>query len=150
MVRESNREEQHVYKNILVGVDGSDSAQRAAEVAAGLASATGATLHIVTAVDEKAGAPSDLPEGMHPLSPGERAEAIARQVAESLSYEGTVQASPAPGKPADALVQVAKEIDADLIVVGNRRVQGISRLLGSVATDVAHHAPCDVYIVKTV
>ncbi len=54
------------------------------------------------------------------------------------------------GKPADALVHVAKEIGADLIVVGNRRVQGISRLLGSVATDVAHHAPCDVYIVKTV
>lgn len=137
-----------MYKNILVGVDGSDSAQRAAEVAAGLASATGATLHIVTAVDEK-GAPADLPEGMRPLSPGERAEAIATQVAESLSYDGTVQASPAPGKPADALVQVAKEIDADLIVVGNRRVQGISRVLGSVATDVAHHAPCDVYIVKT-
>ncbi|SKB07688.1 universal stress protein [Aeromicrobium choanae] len=139
-----------MYKTILVGVDGSDTASRAAEVAAELASATGAALHIVTAVDEKAAAATDLPPGMHPLSPGERAEAIARQVAESLSYQGTVEASPAPGKPADALVHVAKEIGADLIVVGNRRVQGISRLLGSVATDVAHHAPCDVYIVKTV
>ncbi|MBA4607696.1 universal stress protein [Aeromicrobium sp. Marseille-Q0843] len=139
-----------MYKTILVGVDGSDTASRAAEVAAGLASATGAALHIVTAVDEKAAAATDLPPGMHPLSPGERAEAIARQVAEGLSYQGTVEASPAPGKPADALVHVAKEIGADLIVVGNRRVQGISRLLGSVATDVAHHAPCDVYIVKTV
>ena len=47
-------------------------------------------------------------------------------------------------------MHVAKEIGADLIVVGNRRVQGIGRVLGSVATDVAHHAPCDVYIVKTV
>jgi nucleotide-binding universal stress UspA family protein len=47
-------------------------------------------------------------------------------------------------------VQVATDIGADLIVVGNRRVQGIGRLLGSVATDVAQHAPCDVYIVKTV
>lgn len=139
-----------MYKTILVGVDGSDTASRAAEVAAELASATGAALHIVTAVDEKATAATDLPPGMTPLSPGERAEAIARQVAEGLAYKGTVESSPAPGKPADALVHVAKEIGADLIVVGNRRVQGISRLLGSVATDVAHHAPCDVYIVKTV
>jgi nucleotide-binding universal stress UspA family protein len=139
-----------MYRTILVGVDGSDTASRAAEVAAELASATGAALHIVTAVDEKVTAATDLPPGMHPLSPGERAEAIARQVAEGLSYRGTVESSPAPGKPADALVHVAKEIGADLIVVGNRRVQGISRLLGSVATDVAHHAPCDVYIVKTV
>lgn len=139
-----------MVKNILVGVDGSDSAHRAAEVAAQLATATGASLHIVTAVDEKASAATDLPEGMHPLSPGERAEAIARQVAESLSFTGTVHASPEAGKPADALVKAAKRVGADLIVVGNRRVQGPGRLLGSVAADVAHHAPCDVYIAKTV
>jgi nucleotide-binding universal stress UspA family protein len=36
-----------------------------------------------------------------------------------------------------------------MIVVGNRRMQGLGRLLGSVANDVAHHAPCDVHIVKT-
>jgi len=139
-----------VVKNIVVGVDGSDSAHRAAEVAAQLATAVGADLHIVTAVDERVSAATDLPEGMTPMSPGERAEAIARQVAESLSFTGNVHSSPEPGKPADALVKVAKRVGADLIVVGNRRVQGPGRLLGSVATDVAHHAPCDVYIAKTV
>ena len=78
-------------------------------------------------------------------------EAIARDVAASLSgIVPNIQTSPARGKPADAIVTVAKDIRADLIVVGNRRVQGIGRILGSVATDIAHHAPCDVYIVKTV
>ncbi|MFI5426024.1 universal stress protein [Aeromicrobium sp. UC242_57] len=85
------------------------------------------------------------------LTPGEQAEAIATEIANSLTgITANIHPSPVQGKPADALVSAAKEIGADLIVVGNRRVQGISRILGSVATDVAHHAPCDVYIVKTV
>ena len=41
-------------------------------------------------------------------------------------------------------------IDAELIVVGNRRMQGVQRLLGAVANDVVHHADCDVLVVKTV
>ena len=44
----------------------------------------------------------------------------------------------------------AERLEADVIVVGNRRMQGVSRLLGSVANEVAHNAPCDVLIVKTV
>ena len=134
---------------ILVGVDGSDSSRRAAETAASLAAATGATLHVMTAAEDH----DRRTEGEYvgDVRIQSRAEAIATEVAESL--EGTapnVQATPAHGKPADALVQVATDIGADLIVVGNRRVQGIGRLLGSVASDVAQHAPCDVYIVKTV
>ncbi|KQX76089.1 MULTISPECIES: universal stress protein [Aeromicrobium] len=134
---------------ILVGVDGSDSSRRAAETAASLAASTGATLHVMMAAEDR-----DRPaEGQYvgDVRIQSRAEAIATEIADAL--EGTapnVQASPAHGKPADALVQVATDIGADLIVVGNRRVQGIGRLLGSVASDVAQHAPCDVYIVKTV
>ena len=37
-----------------------------------------------------------------------------------------------------------------MIVVGNKRVQGLARVLGSVASAVAQHAPCDVYIAKTI
>lgn len=138
-------------KIILVGVDGSDSSRKAAQVAADIAASTGAKLHVVTAVDERW--ESDAPEGgdVRRLTPGEQAEAIAAEVAASLvGTVPTIESSPGQGKPAEALVTAAKEIGADLIVVGNRRVQGISRILGSVATDVAHHAPCDVYIVKTV
>ena len=62
----------------------------------------------------------------------------------------TVASSPVQGKPATAFVDEAIRLDARLIVVGNRRVQGVGRILGSVASSVAAHAPCDVYIVKTV
>lgn len=140
---------------ILVGVDGSDSSRKAATVAAELAASTGAALHVLTAVDPRAhdsqaeaGRPSG---GLRALSPGEAAEAIAAEVAGSLgAVVPHVESSPIQGKPAEALVAEAKRLGADLIVVGNRRVQGIGRILGSVATDVAQHAPCDVYIVKTV
>lgn len=137
---------------ILVGVDGSDSSRKAARVAAELAAAFGAELHVLTAVDEKAlVADPALVGDVRALTPGEQAEAIANEIAGSLSdITANIHPSPVQGKPADALVAAAKEIGADLIVVGNRRVQGIGRILGSVATDVAHHAPCDVYIVKTV
>ena len=60
-----------------------------------------------------------------------------------VTYSGVV------GKPADALIREAERLDASLIVVGNRRMQGLGQLLGSVANSVAHGAPCGVYIVKT-
>jgi nucleotide-binding universal stress UspA family protein len=54
-----------------------------------------------------------------------------------------------PGEPADALVQIAGEQDAQMIVVGNRGMSGARRVLGSVPNRVSHHAPCDVLIVTT-
>ena len=52
-------------------------------------------------------------------------------------------------KPAEALINEAERFGARMIVVGNRRMRGIGRVLGSVANSVAHNAPCDVYIAKT-
>lgn len=140
-------------KIILVGVDGSDSSRRAAAVAAELAASSGATLHVLTAVDPHRPAMPEDPKNLgdvRRLTPGEEAEAIAAEIAGTLKGVAPhIESSPIQGKPADALVEEAKRLGADLIVVGNRRVQGLGRILGSVATDVAHHAPCDVYIVKT-
>jgi nucleotide-binding universal stress UspA family protein len=140
-------------KTILVGVDGSDSSRKAATVAAELAASTGATLHVLTAVDTSRPRTAEDPAHLgdvRRLSPGEEAEAIAAEIAAKLKgVTPSVESSPIHGKPADALVEEAKRLGADLIVVGNRRVQGLGRILGSVAADVAHHAPCDVYIVKT-
>ena len=48
-----------------------------------------------------------------------------------------------------ALCDEAKRLDAEMIIVGNRRVQGMSRVLGSIAMDVARNAPCNVLIVHT-
>ena len=54
-----------------------------------------------------------------------------------------------PGEPADALVQVADEQHAQMIIVGNRGMTGARHVLGSVPNRVSHHAHCDVLIVAT-
>ena len=136
---------------ILVGVDGSESSRRAAHRAAELAVGMGAELHVLTAVDKAT--VEDIPDrpGATRITSGEVAEATAAEMASELrSVVPTVASRPLQGKPATALVDEAIRLDACLIVVGNRRVQGVGRILGSVATSVAAHAPCDVYIVKTV
>ena len=54
------------------------------------------------------------------------------------------------GDPADALLDVAEELGADVIVVGNKGMTGAKRfLLGSVPNKVSHHAPCSVLIIRT-
>ena len=53
-----------------------------------------------------------------------------------------------PGEPADALVQIADEQHAQMIIVGNRGMTGARRVLGSVPNRVSHHAHCDVLIVS--
>ena len=136
---------------ILVGVDGSDSSRHAARRAADLAVRLGAELHVLTAADRAT--VEEFPDrpGASQMTSGELAEAIAAEVAEELRADiPSVVSAPLQGKPAVALVDEAVRLEASLIVVGNRRVQGVGRLLGSVAASVAAHAPCDVYIVKTV
>ena len=57
---------------------------------------------------------------------------------------------PRQGDPADAILDVAEENNADLVLVGNKGMTGARRfLLGSVPNKISHHAPCDVWIVKT-
>ena len=50
---------------------------------------------------------------------------------------------------ADGIVNVAQEEQADLIVVGNKGMKGVRRVLGSVPNDVAHKATCSTLIVQT-
>lgn len=134
---------------IVVGVDGSETAKMAAQSARDLAAALGASLHVVSAFDsdrtEVFGSGSDR----WIVSDADAAEQVARTVAESLGRDITVTYSAARGRPADALIKEAIRMDARIIVVGNRRMHGIGRVLGSVANSVAHNAPCDVYIANT-
>ncbi|KRF10479.1 universal stress protein [Nocardioides sp. Soil796] len=137
---------------IVVGVDGSPTAQKAAQTAATLAAGIGARLHVICAYDrdrvaEVVGTGTDR----WMLSTADEAAATAREVVRSLDVDGVeVTSAAATGKPGEALVGEAERHKATLIVVGNKRVQGITRVLGSIATTVAQHAPCDVYIAKTV
>jgi nucleotide-binding universal stress UspA family protein len=134
---------------IVVGVDGSGTAKKAAEAARDLAAAVGASLHVVSAFDsdrtEVFGSGSD----QWIVSDADAAEQVARTVAGSLAGNVPVTYSAARGKPAEALIKEAERLDARMIVVGNRRMRGIGRVLGSVANSVAHNATCDVYIANT-
>ena len=134
---------------IVVGVDGSATARKAAETARDLATALGATLHVVSAFDgdrsEVFGGGSDK----WLVSDADKAEHVARTVADTLGGDIKITYSAASGRPADALIREAIRKEARAIVVGNRRMQGVGRVLGSVANSVAHNAPCDVYIANT-
>lgn len=137
---------------IIVGVDGSPTAGKAAQVAADLAGATNARLHVVCAHTHDR--VEEIQEGTDHwlLTTADSADETARTVAAALVVRPGVEVSSggAPGKPGDALVEEAERLEATLIVVGNKRVQGLARILGSIATDVARQAPCDVYIAHTV
>jgi nucleotide-binding universal stress UspA family protein len=136
---------------IVVGVDGSESAQRAAETAARLAAGTGSALHVVTAYDTERREEIGVGGDRWVVSSGDDAKKVADSVAASLTTAvPELTTASALGKPHDVLLDEARRLGASMIVVGNRRMQGAGRLLGSVANSVAHSAPCDVYIVKTV
>jgi len=137
---------------IVVGVDGTETAARAAEQALRLARGLGATLHVVTAFE---GNKASLHGANYERAvlfgdPQEKAEATARTVAEGLQAEGVeIESYAAVGTPAQALIAHAEKYEASVIVVGNRRMKGLARVLGSVANSVAHEAQCNVYIADT-
>lgn len=134
---------------IVVGVDGSGTAKRAAESARDLAAALGASLHVVSAFDSDRAEVLSRGSEQWIVSDADAAERVARAVAESLGRDAKVTYAGVRGRPADALIKEALRTKARIIVVGNRRMQGIGRVLGSVANSVAHNAPCDVYIANT-
>ncbi|WP_141015188.1 universal stress protein [Nocardioides sambongensis] len=137
---------------IVTGVDRTETALTAARRAVQLASALDGDLHVISAYG-KADA-EVIEEGSEEfvVSNEQSGLALAQEVVLTLQRETPevrITAAAAGGKPAEALVRIAEHLGADLIVIGNRRVQGPARVLGSVARDVAAHAPCDVYIVHT-
>ncbi|GAA2855048.1 universal stress protein [Paenarthrobacter ilicis] len=135
---------------VIVGVDGSETAMRAAQAAQQLAIGLGASLRVVSAFDSNRTEVVEIGTDKWIVSDAAEAEKVARDVAARLKDERLeVTYSAARGKPGEALVKEAEMQDATLIVVGNRRMQGLGRVLGSVANTVAHTAPCDVYIAKT-
>ena len=151
-------------KTILTGVDSSQTALAAAEKAAELAASYGGVLHICSAYSKasedalesvRSSTASRVDaESLDKLTAGlsKASQDVAESVADVLrgSYpELTIEVSAVGGTPADVLIDKAKELDADVIVVGNKHVQGMSRILGSVARKIASEAPCDLYIAHT-
>ena len=146
-----------MFARIVVGTDGSDTAKEAVRQATELAKQTGASLDVVSAFEpvppsrlreERLEAPSDIE---HIINPHEDVDAMLSEVAEQIGKAGvTARTFARQGEPADAILDVAEEQNADLIVVGNKGMTGAKRfLLGSVPNKVSHHAPCSVLIVRT-
>ena len=133
---------------VVVGVDASQSARKAAEVALDLAQSLGASLHVVTAFEMENAETFGVGSDKVRISNADSSEMVAKSLAGSRPGVEITHFA-ARGKPADSLIKEAVRLDARVIVVGNRRMRGIGRLLGSVANSVAHNAPCDVYIANT-
>ena len=139
---------------IVVGTDGSETAKEAVNEAIRMAKAFDAELHIVSAYKPLrgahiSGAPAGAARVWQPL-PDSRVDAILDEAAAAGRLRNiNVKSHRSEEEPADALLSVASEVDAKLIVVGNRGMQGARRVLGSVPNKVAHNASCNVLIVST-
>lgn len=117
-------------RNILVGYDGSAAAGRALDAAADLVG-YGSTLAVVTVQDGQLG---------RSVSAGARAQLQGRHV-EARYHEPS-------GEPAEQLVEAARALGADLMVVGRRDRSPRRGLLGSVSSRVVRRAGCDVLVVR--
>ena len=146
-----------MFGSIVVGTDGSSTASEAVRQATELARALGAKVYLVSAYepvpegrlrDERQQVPDDL---QWMVNPREDVEDTLKEGATSLEGQGVeVETLAREGDPADAILDVAEEKNADLIVVGNKGMTGAKRfLLGSVPNKVSHHAPCSVMIIRT-
>lgn len=146
-----------MFGSIVVGTDGSETATEAVRQAVALAKPLGARVQIVSAYEpvsdtrlreEAQQAPADL---QWMVNPREDVDATLEEAADEARKAGVnVQTFARQGDPADAILDVAEENDADLIVVGNKGMTGAKRfLLGSVPNKVSHHAPCAVLIIRT-
>jgi nucleotide-binding universal stress UspA family protein len=149
--------EDSMFRSIVVGTDGSDTATQAVGQAVDLAKAVGASVELVSAYApvsdarlraEKRDAPEDMQWAINPREDVDATLEAASSIAEQAGVNAHTYAR--QGDPADAILDVAEEQKADLIVVGNKGMTGAKRfLLGSVPNKVSHHAPCSVLIIRT-
>lgn len=137
---------------IVAGTDGSTAAEAAVRWAARIARCTGARVHLVTAFPDR---PlfEDMMTGSVLATPVDflpAAEQLLARVARIVADAGVeVETHAIPGDPASAILEVAGTQGADLVVVGDRGLTRVERLLlGSVADKLTHHAPCSVTIVR--
>jgi len=148
------------YQTVVVGTDGSESSLRAVDRAGEIAADHGAKLIIATAH-----LPVPVEKGRYAIPPGSTHGEDYRLVGEAPFYRilrdarerarkagaTNVEEKSVVGAPIPALVQLAEEVRADLLVVGNVGLSSVAgRLLGSVPSEVSRKAKTDVLIVHTI
>lgn len=134
---------------IIVGVDESATAKIAATQAAELALQTGKPLHLVMALKRRQASTFQAGAERVVIDNISLGEDFLRSLKGELPGGMNATHAVMMKDPADALCYEAERLGASMIVVGNRRVQGVTRVLGSIPLDVAKQAPCNVYIVHT-
>lgn len=122
-----------MFRHLLIATDGSETASRAVDRGMSIARSVGAKVTIVVAGKPESGL-------------GVVREVLERHAGPDVAIATEVR----EGDAAGVILDVAEECGADLVVVGNKGMQGAKRfLLSSVPNKVAHHARCSVLIVKT-
>ncbi|MCV7430314.1 universal stress protein [Mycolicibacterium bacteremicum] len=143
------------YRTVVVGTDGSDSSLRAVDRAGEIAAGSGAKVVIATAYfpqSEDHHAADVLKDEGYKTTGNAPIYAILREATDRAKAAGAteVEEKAVVGAPVDALVDLAEEVKADLLVVGNVGLSTIAgRLLGSVPANVARRSKVDVLIVHT-
>ena len=142
------------YNVIVVGTDGSGRASAAVDKALSFAKAYGSTVHAVTTVDHRvaAGFADSRAAQFDVNDQTQKLDAIRTTVTAEAQRAGVPLEFHSPGAndPADGILEVATNVGADLVVVGNRGMSGVKRfVLGSVPNKISHHCPCSVLIVNT-
>jgi nucleotide-binding universal stress UspA family protein len=143
-----------MFKKIAVATDGSDTADRAVEMALDIAERYNAQLLVLSAYEpvssaqletEREGAPEEIQWSINPTEYVDKTLADVAERAEARGLEVTSLAR--QGEPASVICQLASEHRADLLVIGNKGMQ--RRLFGSVPRSICQQAPCSVVLAKT-
>ena len=139
-----------MFETVVVGADGSATAAEAVKEAVELARLYNGTLHIVSAYKPQQFSTDASQEFAKSLDSGDLAESLLADLASRARVRGVAtQVHAESGDPAHAICAVAERVNADVVVVGNKGMLGVRRVLGSVPNTVAHEAPCSVLIVST-
>ena len=143
-----------MVKTIAVGTDGSGTAGKAVDFAVDMAQRYGATVVFASAyrpvsetklTSERDAAPADVQWSVNPSQEVDATLRAAEEIARERGVDFVSEAR--TGEPAEMLVEIAAEHDADVLIVGNQGMH--RRVLGSVPNSVSHKATCSVLIVKT-
>lgn len=147
-----------VYRRVVVGTDGSETSLRAVERAAEIAAESRAELVIVCAYEPETRevqreASVELRDEAYQVVGSGPAQDTLQTAGARASRAGVLEVTRRAerGSPEKALLSAVTELDADLLVVGNRGLSGLAgRVLGSVPAGVSRKARCDVLIAHTV
>jgi nucleotide-binding universal stress UspA family protein len=148
LVSQCQKGRSRMYQKILLAFDGSPDGREALAQAEALASACGATVHLLAIID-----PSEsmlIVEAMSFIPDNQRfvIQAVFDEGVRRLRGAGCAATSELKyGKPTEQIILSAREIDADLIVVGHRDQGTLARWLnGSVGESILHQPPCSVLV----